>query len=166
MFPGMHVGVEEIVAEHLREKDRHAVLGELLDVGAELAQPRDLGDLDAADALHDHDVLAAEVPVDLGDVQQRAAGEVALELRGVAGLAHQVELVQDRLLVLDDDFARAQAARLRPVFLGEAGEGVQHLEVAVDRLAHAGPQHLDDDLASVRQRRRVHLGDRGGGERL
>ena len=40
----------------------HAVLGELLDVGAELAQARDLGDLDAADALHDHDVLAAAGP--------------------------------------------------------------------------------------------------------
>ena len=112
-------------------------------------QPRDLRDLDAVDALHDHDVLAAEVPVDLRHVEQRAAGEVALELRGVGGLAHQVELVQDRLLVLDDDLARPQAARIRPVSLGKPGEGVQHLEVAIDHLAHAGAQHLDDDLAPV-----------------
>ena len=30
----VHVGVEEIVAEHLGEEDAHAVLGELADVGA------------------------------------------------------------------------------------------------------------------------------------
>ena len=100
-----------------------------------------------------------------GTCSSAAAREVALELRGVAGLAHQVELVQDRLLVLDDDLARPQAPRVRPVLLGEAGEGVQHLEVEVDRLAHAGPQHLDDDLAPVRERRRVDLGDGGRRER-
>src|SRR6188474_1205437 len=59
---GMHVGVEEIVPEHLREEDLDAVLGELRDVRAQLAQARDFRDLDAADALHDHDVLPAQVP--------------------------------------------------------------------------------------------------------
>ena len=144
--------------EHLREEDRHAVLGELLDVGAEFSQPRDLRDLDAMDPLHDHDVLAAEVPVHLRHVQQRAAGEVALELRGIAGLAHEVELVQDRLFVLDDDFARPEAPGFRPVLLGEAGERVQHFEVEADRLAHAGTQHLDDDFAAVGQASRREPG--------
>src|SRR5688572_4378476 len=36
--PGVHVGVEEVVPEHLREEDLNAVLGELLDVGSEIAQ--------------------------------------------------------------------------------------------------------------------------------
>ncbi len=36
---GMHVGVEEVVAEHLGEEDAHAVLGQQLDVGAGAAQP-------------------------------------------------------------------------------------------------------------------------------
>jgi hypothetical protein len=34
----VHVGVEEAVAEHLREEDRHAVAGQLLQVDAGVAQ--------------------------------------------------------------------------------------------------------------------------------
>ncbi len=77
---GMHVGVEEVVPEHLGEEDAHAVLGQQLDVGAGAAQPLHVRDRDAMDALHHHDVQAAVVPVDLGDVEQIGAGEVALEL--------------------------------------------------------------------------------------
>ena len=39
---GVHVGVEEAVAEHLREEDLDAVARELLDVDAGVAQPVDL----------------------------------------------------------------------------------------------------------------------------
>ena len=60
---GVHVGVEEVVLEHLREEDLHAVLGQPPDVGAGFAQARHVGDLHAADAFHDHDRGPAEVPV-------------------------------------------------------------------------------------------------------
>ena len=70
---GVHVGVEEVVAEHLREEDLHAVLGELADVRAGRAQPRHVADGHAVDALHHHHVHAAVVPVHLGDVEQVAS---------------------------------------------------------------------------------------------
>ena len=35
---GVHVGMEEVVPEHLREEDLDAVLGEPLDVGAAAAE--------------------------------------------------------------------------------------------------------------------------------
>ena len=66
---GMHVGVKEVVAKYLREKDLHAVLGQPLDVGAGVAQRFDVVALDAEDALHRHDVLPAVIPIDLGHVQ-------------------------------------------------------------------------------------------------
>ena len=68
--PGMHVGVEEIVAEHLGEEDAHAVLGELRDVGARGLEARHVADRHAMDALHDHDVVATVVPEHLRYVQK------------------------------------------------------------------------------------------------
>jgi hypothetical protein len=66
----VHVGVEEIVFEHLREEDFDAVFGQPLDVGAHLAQPGHVGDLHTADAFHDHHLRATEIPVHRGYVQQ------------------------------------------------------------------------------------------------
>ena len=42
---------------------------------------------------------------------------------------------------------------------------VQHFDVALDLVAHARAQHLDDHLACRAQLRDVHLRDRGGSER-
>ncbi len=93
---------------------------------------RHVADRHAVDALHHHDLGAAVVPVDLRHVQQLRAGEVALQLRGIGRLAHEVELIEDGLLVLVDDLARPQAPRLRPITLREVCERVQHLQVALD----------------------------------
>jgi hypothetical protein len=43
---------------------------------------------------------------------------------------------------------------------------VQHVHVAPDLRAHARPQHLHDGLAAVGQGGGMHLGDRGGRQRL
>ena len=61
----------------------------------------------------------AEVPVHLGHVQQLGAGEVAPQLRGVGGLAHQVELVEDGLLVLAHDLDGTQPLAFARVVAGE-----------------------------------------------
>ncbi len=126
----------------------------------------EVADRHAVDALHDHDVGAAQLPVHLRHVQQRRAGEIALQLRGVGRLAHQVELVEDGLVVFAHHLDRPQAPRLAASSAPRAGQRVQHLEVARDQLAHARAQHLDDDLAAVEQPRHVHLRDRGRGQRL
>ena len=62
---GVHVGVEEAVAEHLGEEDLDAVARELRDVDAGVAQALDLADRDAVHALHHHHVAVAVVPVHL-----------------------------------------------------------------------------------------------------
>ena len=60
----MHVGVEKVVLEHLREENLHAVFAQLLEVGAEFAQLRDVGNLHAVHALHHHHIHSAQVPID------------------------------------------------------------------------------------------------------
>ena len=93
---------------------------------------------------------------------------------GVGRLAHEVELIENGLLVLAHHFDGSQAAAAVPVALRNARERVQHLEIARDHGVHAGAQHLHDDFARLRaverhfgsQLRRVHLRDRRGRERL
>ena len=148
------------------KKISHAVLGQLPDVGAGGLQPLVMS-LMGTPWMRSITITlgAAIVPVDLRHVEQVRAGEVALQLRGVGGLAHQIELVEDGLLVLVHHLERPQAPAFRPVAVGEPGERMQHLEIASDDGAHAGTQHLDHHLAPVLQPRGMHLRDRGGRER-
>jgi hypothetical protein len=60
-------------------------------------------------------VPPAEIPVDLWHVEHLRTLEVALQLCSVAGLAHEVQFVDDRLLVLGDDFERFEALAVLPV---------------------------------------------------
>jgi hypothetical protein len=66
----MHVGMEEIVPEHLREEDLDAVFRQFADVRARLAQPRHVRDLHAADALQHHHAWPAEIPMHRRHVQE------------------------------------------------------------------------------------------------
>src|SRR5690606_24104473 len=164
--PRMHVRMEEVVAEHLREEDLDAVLGEQTDVRAARLEERDVADRDAVDALHRQHVGPAIVPVDLRHVELVRVREIALQLRRVRGLAQQVDLVHQRLLELLDDLDGPQAPSVRPVALGEPRELIEHLDVALDQSTDIRTQDLHDDLGAVDEPRRMHLGDRRGGERL
>ena len=77
----------------------------------------------------------------------------------------QVELVRQRRLDFDDDIARPDLVGVRMEALDRRGDRVQQRDIVRDALLDVGPQHLDDDLASARQRRRMHLRDRSGRER-
>ena len=110
----MHVGVEKAVAQRLREEHLDRVGRQPLDVDAGLAHALDLADRHAVDALHDQHGLGAEIPGHLGDAQHPRALEVAAQLRGVGGLAHEVELVVQDLVELGHDLARAQALAVTP----------------------------------------------------
>ncbi len=161
----VHVGVKEVMAEHLGEKYLHPVLGQPADVGAGGPQPGHVADGHAVYALHDHDVQAAIIPIHLGHVQQVRPLEITLQLRGVRRLAHQIQLIENRLFVLGHDLARTQAAPFAPEPLRQIRNLVQDFQVALDPLAHAGTQHFDDDFLTVRQPGDMHLCDRSGRQR-
>ena len=143
----------------------HAVLREPLDVGAAAAQLGDVADRHAVDALHHHHVRAAVVPVH--DRARRAARS----RRSCAAAAPRWPLRASGRA--RRGWSSRIPARPRPAAAGaprassagEAGERVQHLDVALDLLAHPGPQDLDDDVLAGTEPRGVHLRDRGSGER-
>ncbi|SAJ33735.1 Uncharacterised protein [Enterobacter cloacae] len=163
---GVHVGMEEAVAEHLGEEDLHAALGQCLEVGALVAQGFQVGHRDAVDALHHQHLGPAPVPVDLWHVEQRRAFEVAPQLRGVGCLAEQVEFVDDGFLVVADHFHGVQAPRLAGDPLGEAGEDEQPGDVGADHRFQVRPDHLHHHFLAALQPRGVDLGHRGRGQRF
>ncbi len=163
---GMHVGVEEAVAEHLGEKYFDAGAGQARDVHAFGAQRIDLRNRRAVHALHDHHAGGAPVPIHLGQDQQVGALEIAPQLRAVGRLAHQVQFVVQILVELGHHLARLQAPAVGPEGFQQAGGDLQQRDVMLDHRLDAGAQDLDRDLASVRQHREMHLGYRGRGHRL
>src|SRR5690606_14208756 len=96
----VHVRVEEIVAERLREEDLDAILRKPFDVRAPALELLHIVDEHAAYALHYHHILAAVIPIDFRHIQLHRSCEVAANLRSICRLAHEVELIEDRLLVL------------------------------------------------------------------
>src|SRR5690606_29288002 len=111
-----------------------------VDAGA--AHGVDVADGNAVDALHHHDVAPRVVPVHARHVQQVRVAEVVAQLAGVGTLAYQVELVVDGLVELADHLRRSQPPALGPVLLGQPGEDVKQVEIAVDGALDAGPEHL------------------------
>jgi hypothetical protein len=88
------------------------------------------------------------------------------QLCGVGGLAHQVELVEDGLLVLGDDRHRRSRRVVPDQRSGKPASACSTSRSRSIRRAHAGPQHLHDDVIAAVQARGMHLRDRGGGQRL
>ena len=162
----VHVGVEEAVAEHLREEDRHAVARQLLDVDAGLAQALDLADRHAVHALHHDHVVLAQVPDHLGHQHQIADRPCC----GAAGRRWPPRA--------PGRVRRAGSCRTRPPPRAasgawrrprqrstQRGQRVHQRQVSSIDRQHARAQHLDRDFAAVVQRGEVHLRDRGAGHR-
>ena len=156
----MHVGVEKAVAEHLGEEDLDAGARERRDVDALLPQRVDLRYRRAVHALHHHHAPRAVVPVDRGHREQRRIREIAPQLRGVGGLAHQVQLVLEVARELGHHLARLQPPPVGPQPLHQPRRGLEQQHVLRDHRRDARPQHLDRDLGAVRQRARDAPGRR------
>jgi hypothetical protein len=105
-------------------------------------------------------------PDHLGDQHQIEPLHIAPQLGGVGRLTHQIELVVQVHVELGHHLAGLEAPAVAGQSLDPGGEHPQQREVVVDDLQHAGAQHLDGDLAAVVQLRKMHLGDRGTGDRL
>src|SRR5690606_9950513 len=161
----VHISVKEVVPKRLCEEDLYTVLGKSFDVGTAPLELLDVVDEHAVHAFHHHDVLAAIVPVDLGHVEQVGTGEIAANLRCISRFAHEVELIEDGLLVFTNECHRAQPVSFTPIAIGELRERIGHLDVALDARANAWSYDLDDDFLAVLQTSRMDLRDRGGCKR-
>ena len=162
---GVGVGVEEVVAEHLRVEHAHAAGGECLAVDAGGVERLDVVGRNAAHAFHREHAFAAVAPEHLGHVQLVAAGPGAAHQAAVGAFALQVEFGVERGFDFAHHFLRPDLVGRGVVAVGQRGQGAQQGDVVADALADAGAQHLHHHLAAVVQARGVHLGDGSGRER-
>ena len=153
----VHVGVEETVAEHLGEEDLHAAFGKHFHVGALIGEGRQIGHLNAVNALHHQHFRPAPVPIDLRHVEQRRTFEVALQLAGVGRLAQQVEFVVDGFFVVGDHVHRVQQARIGREAFGRAGQDEQPCQVLADDRLEAWANDFHHHFFAGLELRGVHL---------
>ena len=95
----------------------------------------------------------------------RAAGEVAVEVLGVASLLAVVELLADRARELVHDLAGVDEVERADPLVRETRRLVEKAQVGLDLARRARPLDLDRDPAAVRERRPVHLADRRSRDR-
>ena len=166
----VHVGVEKTVAKHLGEENRHPIARQLGNIDPGFAQRLHLADGHAVHALHHHHVGVAEVPENLGHQQQVQPFHVAAQLRGIGGLAHQVQLIVEVGVELGHHFARLEALAVAGELFHPTGHHVHERQVFVDDALHAWAHHLDGHLAlvafAVADGGKVHLRNRGAGHGL
>ena len=120
-------------------------------------------------ALHDHHLGVAIVPEHLGDHHQVEPLHVAAQLRGIGGLAHQIQFVVQVLVELRHTLPRLESLAIGRQFFNPARHHAHQVQVLFDGAQHVGPQHFDghfpSGVATVSQSRKVDLGDRSTGDR-
>ena len=167
---GVHVGVEKTVTEHLREKKRHTIAGQLGNVHTRFAQAVHLADGHAVHALHDDDLGVAKVPNHLGDQHQMEALHVAAQLGSIGRFAHQVQLVVQVFVKFGHHLAGLEAFAVGAQALHPTRHHAHEAQVFVDDGQHARTQNLHGHFTHIArfaaQGAKVHLRDRGAGDRL
>ncbi|MNG66468.1 hypothetical protein D3C79_247570 [compost metagenome] len=103
---GMHVRMEEAIAEHLGKEHLNPAFGQQFHVGALLFQRWNIRNRNSVDALHDQHAFAAVIGVNLRHIQHRATVEIASQLDGVGRFTQQVQLVQQGLFIFAHHFTR------------------------------------------------------------
>ena len=161
----MHVRVEEVVHEDLREEDAHAKCGERPPVDAKRAQSALIPDRDPPDPFEDQNPRTGVLPKDAGHMKTEFGSGVAAQDYGVCRFEREVKLTAERAVEFGDDLPWPQTSSVRVVAFDESGEKGQEIEISSDRLFDAGAEDFDDHVFASGQTRGVHLGEGGRGQR-
>ena len=161
----MRVAVEEAVPEdHRHPRLRHQVR-EPAPVLHRRHLEIKIGDLGALEELEREHARPRVAREDAWHLDVPVAGEVPVEGLCVLGLDPVVELLTKRTPELVDELLRVDEVERADAVLGDLRGLVEETEVGLDLPRRRRPLHLDRDPATVREHRRVHLADRGGGDR-
>ncbi|MCW0450641.1 hypothetical protein NB706_003475 [Xanthomonas sacchari] len=163
---GVRIGMEEVVAEHLGVEHPHALGRQRAAVDAGGVQRGDVVGGDAAHPLQGQRALGGVGPDHLRHVEVVRVQPETAQHAGVGALALQVQLRGEGGLDLGHHLARADLVGARMGALDQRGGRFQQGDVGVDLPLDVRAQHLDHHFAAVVQRRRVHLRDRGRGQRF
>ena len=167
----VHVGVEEAVAHGVAQERAQRGEAERLEIVARGFQRCVIGDRDAVDPFQRQHAAGRASPIDRRHAEAAKLRRLILDdivghLRDGGSLQPHVHLDLDRVRQGLDHGDRAQPPRRRVEALDLArGEEIA-VEIVLELLLDAGPQHLDGHVAAhavVDHHRLVHLGDGGRG---
>ena len=162
----MRVGMEKAIVEHLRRvvlDDRGANLFQVITLGH---QALGIGNGDAVNVVHDHDVFGTKVQVGFGTRDAMHAFVEVIEIVEVFGLGQKVGLLAKRGPQLFDHAMQVH----KLVGVDELGNDAYHRANDVDVLSHhllrAGALHLNGHVLAGHQTGAVHLRERRATERV
>ena len=162
----MRVGMEKAVIEHLRRvvlDDRGANLFQVIALGH---QTLGIGNGDAVNVVHNHDVFGAKVQVGFGTRHAMHALMELIEIVEVFGLGQKVGLLAKRGPQLFDHAVQVN----KLIGVDELGNDTHHRTDDVDVLRHdllrAGALHLNGHVLARHQAGTVNLRKRSASERI
>ncbi len=165
---GMHVGMEEAVAQRVAQETLDHLAAEVGQVDLRLRQARMVVQRDAVDPLHRQHVVGGAVPIDGRHAEIRIVTGVLRHLGQRGRLQPQVHLHRDRARHRIDDLDQPQPPRFGRMALGIVRDKEEIGEIAAEARGDIGPEHLDGDRlahAVMFDLAAMHLCDRGGGDR-
>ena len=165
---GMHVGMEEAVAQRVAQEGLHHRAAELLEVEALRHQRLAIGKARALHPFERQHVAGRAVPVDAGNAEIRVVARVLGHLGERGGFEPQVHLQRDGARERVHDVEHPQALRFRRMALGKARREVEGLDVGAEAVPHIRPQHLHGHGPAPFRRvplGAMHLRDRGRRDR-
>ena len=155
---GVHVSVKKTVAKNLGEKDFYTAFSQQFQISSARLQFRHIGDWYAADALHDKNVAAGIVPVNLRHMQQFAVFKVATQLTGIRRFAAQIQFIEYDQLVICDHFHRTQASAVGKIPCHQFRQGEHQCEILANNGFDIGADNLCHNLFAAVQGSGMHLG--------
>ena len=165
---GMHVGMEEAVAQRVTQKALDHLAAEVGQIDLRLREPRVVVQRNSVDPLHRQHVMGGAVPVDRRHAEIRIVAGVFRHLGKRRRLQPQIHFHRDRARHGVDDFDQPQPARFGGIGFRLVGDKEEIAEVAVEARGDIGPEHLDRHRlahAVAHHLAAMHLRDRGGGHR-
>ena len=164
----VEITVEHAVDERALHEGDHPRADDRRGVDARGLDARHVVELEAAQAFHDEHPPGHELGMGTRD-HVAALAEVGQHLghvEHVGALEAEVELLADGLREQLDECGRVGQRRDGNASDEERREPRHGAQVAAHQSLHGGSLHLHDHRLARAQARRVHLGDRRGGERL
>ena len=163
---GVHVGMEEAVADRMGEEGLDDLAAEAFEIMAGGTQRLDVGEPDTVDPFIDQDLARGQPPVRHRHAEIGVLPGVLGEFGEGRGLEPQIHFHRDGARQGLDHGGHAQAPRLGRAPLGKLRAEAHGGEIAMEAVADAGPEDLDRDLGAVLQPGAMDLRDRGGRDRL
>ena len=162
----VRVGMDQAVHEHLVEVGLHQRIGPRAQVQLETRHVGHLGDLGAVEQVHHQHARGAHPTHGLGDADVGEVAQVVGEGLEVVGLEPVVELAEQGLAELARPLGEVVAAADVAEAVDGAGQLGDQVQVGADGAEDVGTLHLHRHPAPATQGGRMHLRQRGGGQRL